>query len=229
MQREFRPKTFVAIMFGIGLTSFAAFAFAQPIGAKVRDYKSHRHFDDPIERFGLGRDGTVVASSKPANSTPAKVQYAAVEVGTYRNGKRILVPFEPARKRDRVRERAYAEQNRWRYDNYDADYAYQSEELNSDGRWTVTERYDRKIDDESASPGKATQYRMEPASATTTDDKSAIRRTTARIQAITTSATSLQRQETHPIFTKMNMGEMLPHDRSTAPRPELKPVSTSSM
>ena len=62
---------------------------------------------DPVERFELGRDAyndTPSARAAPRRrvvTAPNEIE----EVGSYRNGRRLLAPYEPARQRERAANR----------------------------------------------------------------------------------------------------------------------------
>lgn len=60
---------------------------------------------DPVERFGLGQNAydTRNASLSVPPAQPADYADASYEIGQYRNGARILIPAEPARKIERLR------------------------------------------------------------------------------------------------------------------------------
>lgn len=182
------------MMIGLGVASASAFAFAEPIGLEVRHNQSHRDLNNPVERFGLGRDGTIVSSGNRTTHGQPVLHYAAVEVGTYRGGKRVLVPFEPARKRDRMRERAHNEQAQWRYD----DYGDQSASSDSDERWAVSDRYDNVVVHRPDTPRNGMRNNIakvpdESTGSDARDGKDAIRKTAARVQAIASSTALPQR------------------------------------
>lgn len=60
---------------------------------------------DPVERFGLGQNAydTTNPPIQVARSASPEYADASYELGRYVNGVRVLVPYEPARKIDRVR------------------------------------------------------------------------------------------------------------------------------
>ncbi len=60
---------------------------------------------DPVERFGLGQNAyeTTNVYSEPVRAEGPEYADASYEIGRYVNGARVLAPFEPARKIDRIR------------------------------------------------------------------------------------------------------------------------------
>jgi hypothetical protein len=81
---------------------------------------------DPVERFGLGRNAFAMpaVAVNPAHRQPPIYADASHEIGRYENGARILAPFEPARKIDRLRlERLQA----WNDENFDPDAGLEDE------------------------------------------------------------------------------------------------------
>lgn len=75
---------------------------------------------DPVERFGLGQNAYKTTNPPNRAIRGANPEYADAnnEIGRYVNGARVLVPYEPARKIDRVRlERLQA----WNDENFGPD------------------------------------------------------------------------------------------------------------
>ncbi|WP_417619789.1 hypothetical protein [Parasphingorhabdus sp.] len=60
---------------------------------------------DPVERFGLGQNAyeTTNAYREPIRAQGPEYAEASYEIGRYVDGARVLLPFEPARKTDRIR------------------------------------------------------------------------------------------------------------------------------
>ena len=60
---------------------------------------------DPVDRFGLGQNAYQTANVNIAPTHAESPVYAdtSYEIGKYSNGARILAPFEPARKAERLR------------------------------------------------------------------------------------------------------------------------------
>lgn len=97
-------------------------------------------------------DGEIDRSRLYGLNDPGPVRPKLVDVrdmpdepGHYRNGARLLVPFEPTRKSDRVRDASYAEAFDWQYPDAGMEYADASgAETSADtDRWLVTDRYDK--------------------------------------------------------------------------------------
>jgi|GEM_PF-992327 len=60
---------------------------------------------DPVERYALGQNAykTPRITARTTSAQPADYADASYEIGRYKNGARILMPEEPARKADRLR------------------------------------------------------------------------------------------------------------------------------
>lgn len=83
---------------------------------------------DPAERFGLGQNAyqTANLNIKPIRAERPEYANASYEIGRYVNGARVLAPFEPARKIDRIRlERLQA----WNDQNFGIDIDLDDESL----------------------------------------------------------------------------------------------------
>ncbi|NRD89710.1 hypothetical protein C8024_09975 [Sphingopyxis sp. BSNA05] len=83
---------------------------------------------DPVERYALGQNAYEMPHVRTRTSPAQPAQYndAGYEIGRYENGARILVPEEPARKRDRLRmERLQA----WNDENFGAESGYENDSI----------------------------------------------------------------------------------------------------
>jgi len=100
------------LVVGAMLTGFGA---AQLVAAPNPRLSIAVQAADPVARYGLGRDATRVDA--PAEPAPPAVlawnDAPSPEPGTYRHGARVLVPYEPARKRERMRDAYYAAARDW--------------------------------------------------------------------------------------------------------------------
>ena len=82
---------------------------------------------DPVERFGLGQNAFATANAKIPHISSPVLAYAEVddEAGRYVNGARVLTPFEPARKIERLRLERVQD---WSDENFDTDIEFRDDD-----------------------------------------------------------------------------------------------------
>lgn len=110
-----------------GIAGCAALALTLALGVPLSAHIEHVTTLDPPKPVDLGAATSgdhAFRQPAPATAAPASIAYDDAPVGTYRNGRRVLRPYEPARKRERDRY-AYYEQG---MEAYHGDAAYQGDD-----------------------------------------------------------------------------------------------------
>tara|TARA_R110002033_G_scaffold5582_19_gene23823 strand:- start:1789 stop:2331 length:543 start_codon:yes stop_codon:yes gene_type:complete len=104
----------------LSLATMSGLALGHDTGQTMHPRLSAKPSLDPIERYALGQNAyeRTHIPSQTRSAEPFKYADTSHEIGRYKNGVRLLVPAEPARKIERLRlERLQA----WNEDNFGSD------------------------------------------------------------------------------------------------------------
>lgn len=98
-------NTFSYATIVVSMASMSGLALGYVTEKSMHPRLSAAPASDPVDRFGLGQNAYQTANVNIAPTRAESPEYAdaSYEIGKYSNGARILAPFEPARKADRLR------------------------------------------------------------------------------------------------------------------------------
>ena len=143
MQFGSGSKIFLIAVLVIAIGAIIGLSLGRSMGPSVRNDQAAGNTVDPVERYELGQNAyeppKITTKVDHAQGSPGSSQ----EIGRRVNGKRILVPNEPARKKDRMQLIKEQQDYKQWYDGYfgdaDADYSTETEEAAT----FPAEEYDR--------------------------------------------------------------------------------------
>ena len=104
-QRKNLINTFSYATIVVSMASMSGLALGYVTEKSMHPRLSAAPPSDPVDRFGLGQNAYQTANVNIAPTRAESPGYAdaSYEIGRYINGARVLAPFEPARKAERLR------------------------------------------------------------------------------------------------------------------------------
>lgn len=115
MQSATYIKAFVAVIALVVAGSFVGILFGDSLRGRIYDSLASDAPSDPVERYELGRDSFNKGRVKVDPKHNIQMRNDATEFGVVRDGARVLVPYEPARAKDRAEIMAQQEWQNYTY------------------------------------------------------------------------------------------------------------------
>jgi len=146
MQFGSRSRVLAVAVFVLVVGAIAGLSVGRSLYTEIQNKKSSEPPSDPVERYELGQNAFQPPKTGKLPDTARAAPDENQEFGRRFNGKRILVPNEPAMKKERIRIMEEQRQHKDWYDGYfgsaEADYSQE------DGDMTAgipAEEYDRPV------------------------------------------------------------------------------------